>query len=327
VASGDRIGSCAHTGQTRKHIDLNNVDDAVRTGQAALLDLLADLLLHELDAPIAAAIAADPMLSSALEPPRNDETRRELRATYTRLFLIDMPPYASVYLDIPPVIGGETSLRWEQSQVERGQQLLSLERAAAPDHAGLYLRALAAAVRNSAPEPVLRETFRWLPQALTTIRRIDRVGFYARVAELVTDVLQTCAGTWRSEDATITAEEPTEPEDDGLREITRWLSTPALSGWALSKHTLRRLAKSFGVSVGMVDRDRMLEQVFEASALDNRISELLDALLEEWQCWRLAQESWRRELCAWAYTLDPWETRLQHTHATLLRMRSSVLTT
>lgn len=305
----------------------DNVDDAVRAGQAALLDLLADLLLYELDAPTAAALAVDPTLSSALEPPGNDEALRELRATYTNLFLIDMPPYASVYLDTPPVIGGETSLRWEQFLAERGQPLLSLERAAAPDHAGLYLRALAAAVRDGAPEPTLRESLQWLPQALTTIGRIDGAGFYARVAALVADVLQTCAGVWRSEDTILAADEPAEPADESLREITRWLATPALSGWALSKHTLRRLARSFGVSVGIVERDRMLEQVFEASALDNRTGELLDALLEEWQRWYEALETWRRALGAWAYTLSQWESRLQRTRATLLGMRASLLTT
>jgi TorA maturation chaperone TorD len=306
---------------------LNNVDDAVHAGQAALLDLLADLLLYELDASTAAALVADPTLSPALEPPRNDEAQRELRATYTRLFIIDMPPYASVYLDVPPVIGGEASLRWERLLAERGQPLLSLERAAAPDHAGLYLRALAASVRDGAPAPVLREALRWLPQALTTIGRIDGAGFYARVAELVAAVLQTCTGTWHSEDTILADEEPTEPEDESLREITRWLSTPALSGWALSKHILRRLAKSFGVPVGMVERDRMLEQVFEASALDKRTGELLDALVEEWRCWHRALEIWQRELGDWAYTLDPWKARLQRTHATLLRMRSSLLAT
>jgi TorA maturation chaperone TorD len=306
---------------------LNNVDDAVRAGQAALLDLLADLLLHELDAPTAAAIAADPTLSPALEPPRNDEARRELRAEYTRLFIIDMPPYASVYLDVPPVIGGETSLRWERFVAEHGQPLLLLERAAAPDHAGLYLRTLAAAERDGAPAPVLREALRWLPQALSTIGRMDEAGFYARVAELVAAVLQMCTAIWRPEDAILADEEPTEPEDESLREITRWLSTPALSGWALSKHILRRLAKSFGVSVGMVERDRMLEQVFEASALDKRTGELLDALVEEWRCWHRALDIWRRELGDWAYTLAPWESRLRRTHVILLRMRSSLSAT
>lgn len=301
-----------------------NTDGDIRAGRAALLDLLADLLLHELEAPTAAVLARDPALATTLAPPQSDAELRDLRATYARLLLIDVPPYASVYLDVPPVIGGEVSLAWERLLAASGQALTSLERAAAPDHAGLYLRALAAAERSGAPEPVgvvLREALRWLPQTLTAITRNDATGFYARVAELATHTLQACAVATPGKVATVADEELPKPEDDSLREITHLLSTPAWSGWFLSKSVLRQLARPFGVSVGVVDRDRMLEQVFEASALDERTDELLDALLEEWCRWRAALEAWRSELGDWVAVLGHWDKRLQHTQALLNSMR------
>lgn len=301
-----------------------NTDDEVRIGLAALLDLLADLLLHELEPSTAAVLAGDPALAAALEPPRTDVQLRELRAAYARLFLIDVPPYASVYLDVPPVIGGEASLEWERFLAARSQPLTSLERAAALDHAGLYLRALAAAERAGTPELVLYEALRWLPQVLTAIGCNDEGSFYARVANLASHTLRACAEATVSAVASVATEESPDPEDDSLREISRWLSTPVWSGWFLSKSTLRQLARPFGVAVGMVDRDRMLEQVFEASALDERTDELLDALLEEWRRWQAALEEWRSELGAWAAVLDHWDTCLQRTHASLrdMRMRS-----
>lgn len=296
----------------------------IRAGRAALLDLLADLLLHELEAPTAARLARDPALAAALAPPEIDADLRDLRAIYARLLLIDVPPYASVYLDVPPVIGGEASLAWERLLAASGQALTSLERAAAPDHAGLYLRALAAAERTSTPEQVgvvLREALRWLPQALTAITRNDAAGFYARVAEVAAHTLQACAVASPGKVAAVADEEPPKPEDDSLREITHHLSTPAWSGWFLSKSALRQLARPFGVSVGMVDRDRMLEQVFEASALDERTDELLDALLGEWRCWQASLAAWRSELGDWAAVLGHWDKRLQHTQALLNSMR------
>ncbi len=302
----------------------NLANDPVRAGRAALLDLLADLLLHELDAPTAALLGGDPALSTALEPPRSETALRALRAEYARLFLIEVPPYASVYLDAPPIIGGEASLAWERVLAAHRYAPTSLERAAAPDHAGLYLRALAAAERDGAPEVVLREGLRWLPQALTAIGRNDTGGFYAQVTDVASHVLQTCAEAARSPVGVVADEAPPKPEDDSLKEIADWLSTPAWSGWFLSKLTLRQLAKPFGVSIGIVDRDRMLEHVLEASALDNRTSELLDALLKEWQDWQAALEAWRSELGTWATALDPWDARLQHTRALLQSMRTSL---
>ena len=307
---------------------MNNADDAERLGRAALLDLLADLLLHELETPKALALAADPALVAALDPPQEDASLRELRAIYARLFLIDVPPYASVYIDVPPVIGGATSVEWERFLAAQGQPLQSLERAAAPDHAGLLRRAVAAAERAGAPGSaglVLRQALRGLPQVLTAIGRNDAAGFYTRTADLTAHALQACAAATAWGAGGVTADALPEPEDDSLREVARWLSTPALSGWFLSRHALRQLARPFGVAIGFADRDRMLEQVFEATALDNRTGELLDALLAEWQCWQAALYTWHSELGAWAGVLDHWNARLQRTHTTLYGMRAALL--
>lgn len=313
---------------------MNDSDHGVRAGRAALLDLLADLFLHELEAPLVATLASDPALARALEPPQGEAALRDLRAAYTRLFLIDVPPYASVYLDAPPVINGEASLAWERFLAVHGRAPASLERAAAADHAGLYLRALAAAERGGSPElirRVLYQALQWLPQALTAIKRNDESGFYARVADLAAYAIQSCAVATPWEEDSVNAsvgEEPIEPEPEveSLRDIAQRLCTPARSGWFVSKRLLRQLAMPFGVSVGIIDRDRMLEQVFEASALDERTGELLDALLEEWRSWQAAMEAWRTELGAWATALESWDARLQRTCDSLQDMRAALVT-
>ncbi len=245
-------------------------DDA-RAGRAALLDLLADLFLRELDLPLALTLAADPALAEALQPPDGADGVGALRAEYARLLLLEAPPYASLFLEAPPVIGGETARHWEEALTVSGIPSLPLERASSPDHAGLYLRALAYAERGGAPGPILAEALRWLPQYLTALERDDPNGFYGRVAQLAAYALGECArhATPPAEPAGAAPPEIPPPEDDRLRTLARWLCTPLWSGWYLTPGSLRALSRALGSAPGRTDRAALLEQVFEASGLDD----------------------------------------------------------
>jgi TorA maturation chaperone TorD len=300
---------------------MSETDALLPAGRAALLDLLADLLLREVDAQMAALLGGDPALNEALCPPQSEQSLRELRATYAQLFLIELPPYASLYLEAPPVVGGESSLHWERFLAAQGQPLASLERAAATDHAGLFLRALAAAERTGNTAAMISEALRWLPQFFTAVQRSEGERFYGRAAALATLAVQESARIVPYAGQPLPIEGPPAPADDSLREMARWLCTPAWSGWFLSKSRLRQLAAAFGVALGIVEREQMLEQVFEASALDGRTGELLDALLAEHQHWTAALQEWQQALGAWKHPLEGWETTLQRTQALLNEMR------
>jgi TorA maturation chaperone TorD len=297
--------------------------DNTRAGRAALLNLLADLLLRELDPPLARSLAADPALAEALRPPSDEDGQRELRAEYARLFLLEAPPYTSLFLEAPPVIGGESARHWETALAASGMPALPLERASAPDHAGLFLRALAYAERRGAPAPILAEALRWLPQYLTTLEREDPNGFYGRVAQLAAYALiesaQHTAAIIEPSDATPPEIPP--PEDDRLRTRARWLCTPLWSGWYLTPGALRALARALGVAIGRADRAALLEQVFEASGLDARTPDLLDALLATLDTWDTAAHDWSEQLGAWSASLSPWRASLAQTRAILTTMR------
>jgi putative dimethyl sulfoxide reductase chaperone len=297
-------------------------DDA-RAGRAALLDLLADLLLRELDPSLARTLAADPALAEALQPPGDEAAIRALRAEYARLILLEAPPYASLFLEAPPVIGGESARHWETTLAASGIPALPLERASASDHAGLYLRALASAERRGAPAPILTEALRWLPQYLTTLERADPDGFYGRVAQLAAYALSESArhAAPTIEPAVATPPDIPPPEDDRLRTLARWLCTPLWSGWYLTPGALRALARALGSAPGRTDRAALLEQVFEASGLDNRAPELLDALLATLDAWDASAHAWSEQLGAWSATLAPWRASLAQTHAILTAMR------
>jgi TorA maturation chaperone TorD len=302
---------------------ISNTEEMLRAGRGALLDLLANLLLREVDAQQAAILARDPALTEALHPPQSDQELRELRVAYTRLFLVEVPPYASLFLEAPPVVGGETSRTWEAFLAARGRPLASLERAAAADHAGLYVQALAAAERTRDVPAVLPQALSWLPQFLTTLQRNDGEGFYGRVAALTALALQESARAISP--TTIPAcAPPPDPEDDSLRVLARWLSTPAWSGWFLTKSRIHQLAAHFGASIGLQEREHMLEQAFEASALDEQTAFLLDALLAEQQKWQEALNEWQETLGSWREAVAGWKVTLQQTHTLLLTMRKAL---
>jgi TorA maturation chaperone TorD len=302
---------------------MSNTEEMLRTGRGALLDLLANLLLREVDAQQAAILAHDPALAEALHPPQSDQELRELRVAYTHLFLVEVPPYASLFLEAPPVVGGETSRAWEAFLAARGRPLASLQRAAAADHAGLYLQALAAAERARDVPAVLPQALSWLPQFLTTLRRNDGEEFYGRVAALTAQALQESAQAV-SPSAITACARPPDPEDESLRVLARWLSTPVWSGWFLTKSRIRQLAAHFGASIGMHEREHLLEQAFEASALDEQTAFLLDALLAEQQKWQEALMEWQAALGSWRTAVAGWEAALQRTHTLLLTMRRAL---
>lgn len=306
----------------------SGVDD-LRAGRAALLDLLAGLFLGELDLSVAQALAADPALAEALRPPSDEAAARALRAEYARLLLLEAPPYASLFLDAPPVIGGETARRWEALLTASGAPLPALERAAARDHLGLYLRALASGERAGASALALSETLRWAPQYLTTLERADPEGFYGRLAQVTAYALAECARHTAPPPVASSAQdaEPAPPpEDDRLRTLTRWLCTPLWSGWYLSPSDLRAFARSFGSPPGRIDRAALLEQAFEASGLDERTDDLLAALLALVEQWREAVSDWVARLDGWSASLTAWRTHLEQTHAILSVMREEART-
>lgn len=298
--------------------------DPVRIGRAALLDLLADLLVHELAAPLAERLAADPALAEALQPATTSIALSALRVEYASLLLLDLPPYSSVFLDIPPVIGGESARRWEQTLATVSPGLLpAFERAAAPDHAGLVLRALARAERAGRVADLLPPVLAWLPQCLTAVRQDGEDCFYGRVAALALLALGATAQAADGPLRSLPTSPPPQPEEHDMRTLSRWLCTPAWSGWFLSQRRLRRLAWRFGGGLGIVDRAALLQQVFEASGLDGRTADLLMALRTELSRWQVALREWQEALGPWMVMLEPWAARLAATAALLTQMHAA----
>jgi hypothetical protein len=65
------------------------------------------------------------------------------------------------------------------------------------------------------------------------------------------------------------------------RQIVRWLTTPAQSGFYLSSEDLARASAAVGVRVSPFSRSGALEQLLRGAALDDRLPQVLGELREE----------------------------------------------
>lgn len=103
-------------------------------------------------------------------------------------------------------------------------------------------------------------------------------------------------------------------QPDSLREIIRFLTVPALSGVYLTVPDLQRVGQAAGLQVFAHSRRMAIEQLFRAAALDNKVGELIEALISEVEAQRA---SYRRESLD---VLEDWGSRAGRTVELLQRM-------
>lgn len=66
--------------------------------------------------------------------------------------------------------------------------------------------------------------------------------------------------------------------DMSARELTRWLTTPAQSGFYLSAEDMARVGLAIGVGISPFSRSMALEQLLRGAALDGRLDAALAGL-------------------------------------------------
>ena len=110
-------------------------------------ELLARLLLQPPDASLLAALRDVPPFDAAVSD-LADEARQALRVEYTRLLLMQVHPFESVYLDESAMLNTPSSGAVLEHYREHGFEPLELRSAGAPDHLGLELLFMAHLVRR-----------------------------------------------------------------------------------------------------------------------------------------------------------------------------------
>lgn len=190
---------------------------------------------------------------------------------WTRVFVLELPPYASIYLDVEGMIGGEA-----RERVAGFWRALGLAPPAEPDHLasllGLYA-AIAEAERDQAG-PARRTLYRearaallwehlasWLPVYLDALEALPGDA-YSAWALLLRQALADEAARL-DQPAALPAQLRAAPPltldaGAGLDELVGALLVPVLTGFVLAPADLARAARELGLGLRLGERRTVL---------------------------------------------------------------------
>lgn len=106
-------------------------------------------------------------------------------------------------------------------------------------------------------------------------------------------------------------------DDLRLRDLIRWLTTPAQSGVYLSTVDLERIGRELGVRIAPMGRAAAVEQLFRTAALDDTVDDLFTALSEEIAAHR------ERYIACNSAALQPWIDRTAESLQTIDQLQQT----
>lgn len=300
--------------------------------RAETFQSFARLFLSEPDADTRLALQSDAQSAEA-----SAIDARELRVEFTRLFALNVFPYASVFLDPQGLLNTATTARVEAMYAAVDFEPAGDLPIGALDHFGVELSFVAhllSSGRTAAADRFLEsEILSWAPIFLHAVERNARLEVFRILARQTrgwlldgcrsyTNAVDIQPGNSHSEFAL-----PADDEDD-LFSVVNFLVTPAQSGIFLSKEDLSAIGRNLELPIGFGDRGLMLKGLFRSAGEFDRIGMLLGALQTETDAWIQRYSSDGRDYPATAVALRPWCVRAEETLARLTKMhRASQLAT
>lgn len=248
--------------------------------------LLSRLWLREPDA----ATQADAIAAFDLPP----ADLHELAIAYADVFLLNVPPYGTVFTDAWGELNAPPAQRIAELYAQHGFDSPALLETGAPDHLGLGLAFLAhlAARRTTCPE-FLTLFMAWVPACCAAVEREPCAPPFYRA--LGTKTWEALAG-WRAEASAAPGVNdeiiPLIPRDDGqdeeevtLKDVVRYFLHPARCGIFLSRTRLAWIANRLGVRLPFALRFDVAEALFTAAGDRRCVPQLLELLEGEFGEW------------------------------------------
>ncbi len=244
-------------------------------------------------------------LAIAAEPPQH-ETMRLLallgvdgvitRADYTDLFVLQLPPYASVYLGAEGMLGGEA-----RDRIAGFWRALGETAPTEPDHLAVILAVYAhlaeqddaargprarAAAHRARSAFLWEHMVSWLPAYLTKVRDIASRPYAAWACLLQTALLREARtlGPPTGLPLHLRSAPPMPAAGDDLRELLASLLIPVQSGLIFTRADLRRASQTHGIGL------RAGERLFTLTQLVLGHPEVLPWLEREANAWRVRHE-------------------------------------
>lgn len=295
--------------------------------------LLSRLFLEGLTAELIPYSVQLEELTAVIPTPFNVD---ESAASFQNIFGFNVFPFASIFLDASGLLGGATTAAVSQHYQQGGFSVQS-----DADHIGHELNFLAylcqieyaaladgttavlSQIHHIQNNFIQQHFLRWLPVFTLAVQRSDDL-FFAAVVDLTLSLVVDHGET--VQELVIGENEAAVPnpqaaicknilENDktSLKEIARYLTTPAHSGIYLSRDTISALARKLSLPRGFGSRQQMLLNLIRAAAEYDLLPQLMIVLETETAVWQTAYLNQQIALPPLGQHLKPWLTCIQNT--------------
>ena len=217
----------------------------------------------------------------------------ELAQAFTDLFVLNVVPYGSVFLDPTGELNGPSTEALSEMFAKEGFDPPELREVAAPDHVGLCLAFLG----ERRYEPPGDYEWSWMHACCIAVQREPGVHpFYRELAGRTMSVIPTTLDPRPSP-----LESPLALRDDKdevtLGRIVRFFLAPARCGMFLSRGRLGYIARGLDTRLPFGSRFEVARSLFQATGEGDRLNELLRLLEQEVEAWEsLSRGEWIKRL-------------------------------
>lgn len=276
--------------------------------------LLSQLWLHEPDAETVARAVNELGL-----PPADPA---ELASAYADVFLLNVPPYGTVFTDPEGEMNGAEAQHVRVLFEARGYCPPELTSVGAPDHVGLCLGFLNAIGLESG-----ELSLDWIAVCCFAVEREPSAhGFYRTLANRTRAMLLGHPETIKPKPQSPIFNLPlpiahSPGQEVSLRDLIRFFLAPARCGLFLSRSRLGRMANALELRLPFGSRFDVAERLFAAAGETGQVARLMDTLAAEIGEWRLAYRQWGEKHPAWRSSLEVWLGRTEQARRVLARMR------
>jgi hypothetical protein len=276
--------------------------------------------LHEPDAEIIVRAVNELRLPSA-DPSTSLRTGPiELASAYTDVFLLNVPPYGSVYTGEDGEMNGPEAQRIAALFEAHGYCPPELSGVGAPDHVGLCLGFL-----GERELEIGELGLDWIPVACLAVEREPSAHPFYR--SLAARTRQTLLPRRARHDTPSAIGHPLSADGElSLRNLVRFFLAPARCGVFLSRSRLGQMAKALDMRLPFGSRFDVAEMLFTSAGEAGQVEELIDVLEAEIDDWRLAYRQWAEDDPVWRPFAEMWLARTGTATRTLAEMRETAMT-
>jgi TorA maturation chaperone TorD len=304
------------------------------------LQLHSYLLLKGVTAEIYPLLKEDPTLFAAL-PEALDEPDTKHWDTWAADHFhhlgMNVYPNAAMYLDPGGMLGGQVND--QVLNYYKKSPTFYYSESEGADHIGNELAFIVHLLQDTTEEAdsqsltlssfLHQHLAWWLP---VFVRALEMQGdpFFTAVAQdlfkkvIALSQLDSISSTFIVPETLIKTVNPLEDPETRLKDIARFLLTPAQSGMLLTRDRIAAFGRSFRLPRGFGDRLQIMHNLIRTAVDYELVDELLSMVEEETSGWEEFYNSTKQQAPELQPTMDFWLSRINKTRSLLREMRVEI---